>query len=111
MSMCIKCGQYGQADGGIGCICGKTECPGCKHYECIRDGETYCYLCRGEIERQEKGRCEAAVILAARAWVVTPSEDTAAALRVAVAALGPHLERERRTREAVGQLLKIRERA
>jgi hypothetical protein len=40
MSWCSECGQCGEADGGIGCQCGKCRCG------ITADESGYCFLCR-----------------------------------------------------------------
>ena len=40
VSWCSKCGQCGEADGGIGCQCGKCQCG------LTADETGYCFLCR-----------------------------------------------------------------
>lgn len=66
--MCGKCGQYGQGDGGIGCICGKVQCKGCGHYTEEAHGP-YCFICEGEAKRREASRADGALFAALRAFI------------------------------------------
>lgn len=67
--MCPKCGQYPESEGGIGCTCGKTKCPGCGYFEVIDGGNTHCWMCAGRIEQQDRDEAEADFLQAFEAIV------------------------------------------